>query len=150
MSDTYWYLAGPMSGIPQFNIPAFDYVAMKLREMGYRIVSPAETDDPETRAASLASPDGDFNSVPEKWGALLGRDIQIVSDDDCKGVIVLDGWLGSNGARLECFCAIQLGKPIHKFSFAEDHNSWSLNKIHNPLQGITAAVDLSPYTVPYA
>ena len=54
-----WYLAGPMSGIPQFNFPLFMKAAQELRDVHeLDIVSPAELDDEETKAAALASPDG--------------------------------------------------------------------------------------------
>ena len=70
-----WYLAGPMSGIPQSNFPAFDAAAKHLRDLGHDIVSPAELDDEETRANSLAN-------LPTKqtWGDFLARDVKIVAD----------------------------------------------------------------------
>ncbi len=45
MNDIKWYLAGPMTGIPQFNYPLFDSVSAELRASGYDITSPAEMDD---------------------------------------------------------------------------------------------------------
>ena len=52
------YTAGPMTGIPQFNYPAFERAAAELRRKGYDVVSPAELDDPSDKAAALASKDG--------------------------------------------------------------------------------------------
>src|SRR5437870_314007 len=54
----FWYLGGPMTGIPQFNFPRFQEVADILRSNGYNLVTPHELDDPETEAAALASRDG--------------------------------------------------------------------------------------------
>jgi len=56
--EDYYYLAGPMTGLPQFNFPEFDRVAASLRSDGLNIISPAELDDSETRDAALSSPDG--------------------------------------------------------------------------------------------
>jgi hypothetical protein len=36
-----------MTGIAQFNFPAFDAAAAELRDQGYEIISPAELDDPQ-------------------------------------------------------------------------------------------------------
>jgi hypothetical protein len=110
-----YYLAGPMTGIPQFNFPAFDSAAARLREAGYDIVTPSELDSPEARKAALASPDGDPDGYKretgETWGDLLARDVKIVADE-VDGVAVLPGWASSRGARLEVFVARLCGKPI--------------------------------------
>ena len=34
------YLAGPMTGIAEFNFPAFDAAAAKLRDLGYVVFNP--------------------------------------------------------------------------------------------------------------
>ena len=115
------YLAGPMSGIPQFNYPAFDAAAAYLRDNGFDVMSPAEMDDPNIRAAALASPDGahrEFQDTleraghqPETWGDFLARDVKIVADQ-CDGIVLMEGWAGSRGARLEVFIALQVQKPV--------------------------------------
>lgn len=117
MHDIKWYLAGPMTGIPHFNYPLFDSVAAELRASGYDITSPAEMDDPETRAEALASetgihPGGITNG--ETWGDFLARDMKLIADT-LGGIILLPGWERSKGARLETFVAIQCGYPIRFF-----------------------------------
>lgn len=109
-----YYLAGPMSHIPQFNFPAFDDAAAQLRERGFTIVSPAELDKPEVRARALASMDGNPDEHDGTWGDFLSRDIKIVVDQ-VKGVILLPGWVRSRGARLESYAALQCGHVFGLF-----------------------------------
>lgn len=100
------YVAGPMTGLPQFNFPAFDAMAVSLRQAGYEVVSPAELDDPEDRAAALASPDGYMHGghhMNKTWGDFLARDVKLIADEGVDGIVVLPGWAGSRGARLETF-----------------------------------------------
>lgn len=105
------YLAGPMSGIPQFNIPAFDEMAAELRAHGHDVVSPAELDDPETRAVQMRSEHGLMSDLPpgDTWGMFLARDVKLLADDGIEAVVVLPGWSRSRGARLETFVASALG-----------------------------------------
>ena len=111
------YVAGPMTGISQFNFPAFEAAAEDLRARGFEVVSPAELDDPKSRAAALASEDGDpeaYNlATGETWGDLLARDVKLIADDGIEAIVVLEGWHASRGARLETFVGNALcGLPV--------------------------------------
>lgn len=112
------YIAGPMTGIPSFNYPAFDAAAERLRAQGYEVVSPAEMDDPEVRAAAMANPNGDLATFDadtgKTWGDLLARDVKLVADE-VDGIAVLPGWERSRGARLETFVAKLCGKPVFHY-----------------------------------
>jgi len=116
------YIAGPMTGYPQFNIPKFDAAAKHLREAGYEAVSPAELDDPEIRAISLASPDGaiaTLNSHGKTWGDFLARDVKLLADDGIEAIFVMPGWERSTGARLETFVGAALkGMTIYRYDSA--------------------------------
>ena len=112
------YIAGPMTGIPQFNFPAFDALAQELRSRGYDVVSPAEMDDPATRAAALASPDGAPGTGSpngETWGDFLSRDVKLIADGGIEAIICLPGWNRSRGARLETFVAWLCGLAIYEW-----------------------------------
>lgn len=112
------YLAGPMSGIVQFNFPAFLVAAQSLRDQGIEVVSPAELDDPETRDAAMASEDGSFGSGTvngETWGDFLARDVKLIADDGIEAIVVLPGWERSRGARLETFVASLVDLPILEY-----------------------------------
>jgi hypothetical protein len=118
------YLAGPMTGLPQFNYPHFQSVAAILREEGFRVQSPAEMDDPATQAAALASADGapgTGSANGETWGDFLARDVKLLADDGIEAVAVLDGWEKSRGARLETFVAHLCGLPIYSWASLAMH-----------------------------
>jgi hypothetical protein len=116
-----YYLAGPMSGYPQHNLPLFEAAAKGLREAGLEIVSPAEIDDgaiEEFRQFCLADTDGSKTNIGGgdvvmglSWGDLLARDVKLIADV-CDGVILLPKWHESKGARLEVFVAVSCGKPV--------------------------------------
>jgi nucleoside 2-deoxyribosyltransferase len=91
------YLAGPMSGLPEHNFPAFFSGAAKLRTAGYNVVNPAER---ETRAEMLAM----------GYTLNLKADIKLVVD--CDGVALLPGWENSKGAKLEISVARALNIPV--------------------------------------
>lgn len=108
-----WYLAGPMTGIPQFNIPAFDEAAETLRSQGFEIISPAERDTYETRKAALGSATGDHSdlSVAETYGDMLARDMKIIADE-IGGMIFLPGWHKSRGAKTEGYLALAFDRKF--------------------------------------
>lgn len=109
--EPVFYLAGPMSGIPQFNFPAFELAATKLRELsGVKVINPVELDDEETRATCLASEDGNPDDM--SWGDCLGRDVRVLANE-CDAIMFLPGWEHSKGACLEACVGLLLG-----YSFA--------------------------------
>jgi hypothetical protein len=88
------YLAGPMTGLPDFNYPAFIATAQRMRRAGFYVVTPAENGLPA--------------SAP--WAAHMRRDLHAMMD--CQGVAVLPGWEASRGAQLEVTVAKALGMPV--------------------------------------
>ena len=82
------YLAGPMSGKAGFNYPRFQEVAEALRSRHYDIVSPHEMHDGDTS---------------QSWEWYLRKDLTIMLE--CDGLILLEDWEESRGARLELFVA---------------------------------------------
>lgn len=88
------YIAGPMSGLPDLNFPAFHAAAIQLRARGFEAVNPAEI-----------NPD---HKMP--WHICMRRDIaQLVT---CDGVALLPGWRKSKGARVERWLARILLIPV--------------------------------------
>lgn len=89
------YVAGPMTGMPDLNFPAFHAAATALRAAGLDVVNPAEV-----------CPD---HTMP--WIDCLRRDI--VAMMDCDAIVLLPGWMDSKGARLERHIAVELGMSVH-------------------------------------
>lgn len=107
------YLAGPMSGIPYFNFPAFNKAAAMLRAEGHHVFNPAEADisrigvDP-----SLDNPTGDVELAEKVHGLsrreCLAEDLTwIALHAEC--VALLPGWENSTGVAAE----LALAKAIN-------------------------------------
>lgn len=104
------YIAGPMTGIPEHNFPAFNEAATLIRALGHEIINPAEMD----------GPDFDHNN-PAPWQAYLKRDLVLLVN--CDAIYLLPGWDSSRGAGLEYQVAITLGlKAYHNIDHIEDIN----------------------------
>lgn len=117
-SEDFFYLGGPMTGIPKSNFPRFQRVASVLREREYNIISPAELDDPDVEAAALASPDGFLNETDIKgfsYEHFLSRDLIICAMPTCVGGIFLEGWQHSRGARGESWVLQFLKKQLLEY-----------------------------------
>lgn len=77
------YIAGPMTGLPDYNYPAFNQMAVALRAVGHEVLNPAE------------------NPVPPcgTWQGYMRMALaQLVQ---CQCVALLPGWTESRGALLE-------------------------------------------------
>jgi hypothetical protein len=89
------YIAGPMTGLPDLNFPAFAAEAARLRAEGHDVVSPVEIN---------------IGLEHEGYAACLRRDIaQLVT---CDAVQLLPGWELSRGARLEWMVADRIGLEV--------------------------------------
>lgn len=76
------YIAGPMTGHPQLNFPAFHAAANQLRADGWRVANPADN--------------GGDDAPYEEY---LRRGLRMLLD--CQAICLLPGWPTSHGARLE-------------------------------------------------
>lgn len=116
MTDKKCYIAGPMTGIPHFNFPLFDKVAMQMRRNGWDIVSPAEMDAGPLREAALSSVDGSPSDLPRdtRWGDVLARDVRVIAND-CDRIVLLPGWRTSKGATLEAVVGLLVGVQFYAY-----------------------------------
>ena len=97
------YLSGPMTGLPDFNRPAFHAAAAALREQGYVVINPAEVD---------LGPDATWADYMRIHLAEIARRVT--------RVFVLPGWESSRGAQLEVHVARSLGLPVVPAPTPED------------------------------
>lgn len=88
------YLSGPMTGMPDWNFPAFNAEAARLRALGYDVVNPAEI-NPDTTT---------------HYNECLRHDLQALLT--CDTIAMLDGWMDSNGAHLEMHIAHRVGIKV--------------------------------------
>lgn len=88
------YIAGPMTGHPDLNFPAFHREAAYYRSQGVEVVNPAE-----------------INSDPfAGWHDCMRADIRELVT--CDAIAMLPGWEKSKGANLEHHIARQLDLTV--------------------------------------
>lgn len=95
------YIAGPMTGLPDYNFPAFHAAAANLRGKGHEVVNPAE----------LPAPDD------PTWSNYMRGALRVMLT--CEAVVFLPGWMQSNGARLERMVADRLRIPVYDYAHFE-------------------------------
>lgn len=88
------YVAGPMTGLPEFNYPEFNRVAAVLTERGFAVENPALNPEPPCGT----------------WAGWLR--IALTQMMRCDGVARLPDWQHSRGAMLEVYVARSLGMPV--------------------------------------
>lgn len=99
------YVAGPMTGLPHRNFPAFHAAAAHLRTYGYTVINPAEINPDHTIS----------------WEDCMRKDIsELVT---CACIYLLPGWQNSKGATLEHHIADRLGMHIIHAPLTAEHFS---------------------------
>ena len=87
------YLSGPMTGLPDNGYLAFQVAAERLRSQGVQVISPHEIIPP--------------GAGPWSWAQHMRVDLAALLTADV--IVMLPGWEGSRGARLEKTVAEALG-----------------------------------------
>ena len=88
------YIAGPMTGLREFNYPEFHRVDALLRRAGHQTINPARHE---------VRPDW-------TWADYMRHGIRDVTE--AQGLALLDGWERSKGATLERDIADALALPV--------------------------------------
>lgn len=84
------YIAGPMTGRPEFNFPAFHEAAKRLRAQGHTVVNPAEL----------------YKHTDQPWDFYIRGSLKAMLD--CDTIYLLQGWRNSRGAKIEAMLAGEL------------------------------------------
>lgn len=88
------YLAGPMTGMPGLNYPAFNAKAAELRARGWHVENPAENPAPPCGS----------------WKGYMRMSIWQLTA--CEAIYLLPGWASSKGAAMEYSIAQALGLEV--------------------------------------
>ncbi len=99
------YVSGPMTGYPDNNFPAFDLAASKLRDLGYQVCSPADTDKYLGQLTHEQYLRFDFERVLE-----------------ADFLVALKGWQKSMGALSELLMAVRMGTKCWEWENFEEYN----------------------------
>lgn len=102
------YLAGPMTGVKDYNFPLFFAVEHELHCQGYRVENPAKNNG-DTLSAAIA----DAQRETRSWAEYMRLDLVRLAKSDT--ICLLPGWQNSRGARLEYGIAVELGMGIHEW-----------------------------------
>lgn len=109
------YVLGKMTGVPEFNAPAFRQAAKVLRHMKHEVLSPVEFDEAEGFVHEHHGA-GEKVSEEEYFG-FLRRDLLRILEADVDGGVALDGWEDSRGAALEVHVLRSLGKQVFRIVY---------------------------------
>ncbi|WP_447896011.1 DUF4406 domain-containing protein [Vreelandella sp. GE22] len=89
------YISGPMTGLPGLNFGTFNFLALKLRTLGFEVVNPAEK---QSELGELT------------WEEYLREDLRDMLT--CDTIALLPGWENSRGAQLELHVAHRVGLTV--------------------------------------
>jgi hypothetical protein len=98
------YLAGPMTGLPDYNFPAFFAAADRLKEAGHTVFNPAQND---------LDTWGDMATIKVKanYRDCLKADLNWILDH-AEAIALLPGWENSKGVAAELALAKALNLEI--------------------------------------
>lgn len=116
------YIAGPMTGYPAFNFPAFFAAQKKFEDAGWKVYNPAAKDE-EAKVHEMKA----FETGDAKASIAEGFDFKAAFEWDCNkviysdGIYLLQGWEKSTGARGEWAVAqfIKANSPSYQIIYQD-------------------------------
>lgn len=92
-TDLVYYVSGPMTGLPEYNYPTFEYATTRLRKLGLQVLSPHEIPPPSEKLQE--------NLLWEYYMRKCQKQMEV-----CQALVQLPGWPQSRGALQELQWAI--------------------------------------------
>lgn len=120
------YVAGPMSGIADHNIPAFRAAAAKCRALGFEVIDPTDQ--------------GYGVDHPASW--YVRQELPLLAS--CDAIALLPGWATSRGARIEVRAAIAMGLRVLRADNGDDIGPVVLNAVGVIDNGLPQQVNATP------
>lgn len=103
------YVAGPMSGLPDHNVPAFDAARDRLQEAGFATITPPDITRSVGRHIEGIGADGSITEAA--YLELVRLDLRELTQ--ANAMVLLPGWRRSKGAKIEYVVAVQMGLPVY-------------------------------------
>ena len=100
-----YYLAGRMTGLPEYNYPTFRKAAFLLRARGLTVVSPHELE-----LVGIPNEDHHLLDPETLWKTMMSA--AMVCLIRCNNIILMVGWSESKGARRELDSAMACGHRL--------------------------------------
>lgn len=107
------YLAGRMTGIKQFNFPAFDFYRDQLTEVGFDVFSPADNDRRLLgKEKDWLPTDDDHDGAWTRWTTpnapdlrtMLGQDLNWIAQN-ADAIFLMKDWEQGSGTLAEFYLA---------------------------------------------
>lgn len=95
-----YYLAGKMTGLPNFGYDVFEEACKDLRSIGLEISSPHEKEHHESVVARGKRP----------YAYYLAHGLMLLMK--CDAIILMRNWSDSHGAKIELNAALDLNKSV--------------------------------------
>lgn len=116
------YIAGPMSGYPEFNFPKFFAVEAKLKAEGWHVFNPANKDDEAGVVSNPSYATGDAKVLMASGWSF--REVfkwdtdKVISAD---AIYMLKGWEASPGATAEHAVAVVMKAKYPEYEIIYEH-----------------------------
>lgn len=104
------YIAGPMSGLPEFNFPAFYEAEWALKELGYEVFNPANKEQEKTLDPEAFVTGDNVKAVAAGFDFRECYTWDVTKVIEADAIYMLPDWEQSPGARGEHAVAVAMKK----------------------------------------